>query len=203
MDPICDKKIGMFPTYFLAIRNPKKDLVNYAVINGQTGKVIADLPVDFSKYIIISLIVSLIIFLIINPYLILTPIKVSVFAIIAGIISAIISRKQIKKIMVRETHEDDQGVEFASGGLNLIKNYYSKKKRKDHLFKYMYKELLAIIIPLFPIIAQVVDDSHYYISAFVSLVLIILSFYDLVKEHNLLVSNKLPQLEKRGGDENA
>ena len=29
----------------------------------------------------------------------------------------------------------------------------------------------------------------------------ILTFYSLVKEYNVLVRNKLPQLEKRGGDE--
>ena len=47
-----------------------------------------------------------------------------------------------------------------------------------------------------------VDDLYYYGSAVITLCLVIWSFYDLVKEHNLLVSTKLPQLEKRGGNEN-
>ena len=28
-------------------------------------------------------------------------------------------------------------------------------------------------------------------------------FFDIIKEHNQLTTRKLPQLEKRGGDENA
>ena len=46
-----------------------------------------------------------------------------------------------------------------------------------------------------------VSDIYYYGSVIIVLLLIILSFYDLVIEHNILVSTKLPQLEKRGGDE--
>ena len=47
-----------------------------------------------------------------------------------------------------------------------------------------------------------VADIYYYGAAVGILLLVILSFYDLVKEHNLIVSTKLPQLEKRGGSEN-
>lgn len=47
-----------------------------------------------------------------------------------------------------------------------------------------------------------VADAYYYGASSIIFLLVILSFYDLVKEHNLLVSNKLPQLEKRGGSEN-
>ena len=50
-------------------------------------------------------------------------------------------------------------------------------------------------------IGNPVEDSYYYGASLLALSLVILSFYDLVKEHNILVTNKLPQLEKRGGDE--
>ena len=46
-----------------------------------------------------------------------------------------------------------------------------------------------------------INDEYYYGAAIISLVLVVISFKDLVKEHNILSSNKLPQLEKRGGDE--
>ena len=52
------------------------------------------------------------------------------------------------------------------------------------------------------LIVNPVKDIYYYGSAFIAFIFIIISFYDLVKEHNELVSNILPQLEKRGGDEN-
>ena len=72
---------------------------------------------------------------------------------------------------------------------------------KINTFKYYYKNLIAMILPLLVLISNTIVDYYYYIVAIISLILIIVSFKDLIKVHNLLVSNKLPQLNKRGGDE--
>ena len=68
--------------------------------------------------------------------------------------------------------------------------------------KYLFKQVIAIIIGVLVLIINPVHDFYYYGAAIISFIIIIISFYDLVKEHNELVSNILPQLEKRGGDEN-
>jgi len=68
--------------------------------------------------------------------------------------------------------------------------------------KYTYKSVLSILIGIIVFFLNFVDDLYYYGAALIMFGLIIWSFYDLIKEHNLLVSTKLPQLEKRGGDEN-
>ena len=57
------------------------------------------------------------------------------------------------------------------------------------------------MIPAIALFMNFVNDAYYYGAAIISLVVVLLSFLDLVKEHNILVTNKLPQLEKRGGDE--
>lgn len=191
------KKIGMFPTYFLAIRDKKNESIHYGVVNGQTGEVAADLPISFGKYILASIVLSIIIFLIINSFLILTPTKVGFFSIVVAIISTIFSKSQLKKLNSKASHEDDKGYINA----HEEKKTSDKKEKAVKGFKYLYKEILAIIIPMLPIILNAVNDYYYYIASIISLILIVLSFYDLVKEHNLLVSNKLPQLEKRGGEE--
>lgn len=42
-------ELAMLPVWFLSYRNG--DRVSYAVVNGQTGKAAADLPVDMKKYL--------------------------------------------------------------------------------------------------------------------------------------------------------
>ena len=69
--------------------------------------------------------------------------------------------------------------------------------KKENVLKYVG----AIVIPLIPILTHMVSDVFYYIAAMISLLLVLWSFLDLVQLHNRLVSNPIPQLEKRGGDE--
>ena len=192
---VTERKVGMFPVYFLAIRNKKNDAVHYAIVNGQSGKVVADLPISFPKYIVASLILSLVIFLLINNLFILTPLKVSIFSVIASILSLVLSGIQSVKINEHESHIDDKGYRS--------KQDQTKKTKKQPIFKYLYKEILAIIISILIIILNPVNDIYYYSVTLIALSLVILSFRDLVKEHNILATNRPPQLEKRGGDENA
>ena len=48
---------SMFPVWFLSYRN--KDRVAYATVNGQTGKVVADLPISIGKFLLGSLIAAI------------------------------------------------------------------------------------------------------------------------------------------------
>ena len=59
-------ELGLFPVYFLATKNKTGDRISYAVVNGQTGKVAAEIPIDFKKYIITSLILAIPIFILLN-----------------------------------------------------------------------------------------------------------------------------------------
>ena len=189
---VLDKKTGMFPVYFLAIRDKSEKNIHYAVINGQTGKVALDLPIDFKKYIIGSIILAIICFLLIDGFIVLTPRKVALFSIIASILSLIISSIQANSIKDREFHIGDKG---------YMSKEENKKYKASGIFKYLYKEIIAIVIPLLALICNFVNDAYYYGASIIALILVIISFKDLVKEHNILSSNKLPQLEKRGGDE--
>lgn len=190
---VTEQKMGMFPLYFLAIRDKKEQYVNYAIVNGQTGKVVVDLPVDFTKYILVSLILTIPIFLFINTSLLISPPEVCMVSIGAAIISMIISCVQVNEIHNRENHLDDEGY------MNSDKAPKNKKKRP--IFKYIFKQLIAIFLAGAILFANFPADAYYYGTAIITFLLVIWSFYDLVKEHNLLVSTKLPQLEKRGGNE--
>ena len=52
-----DAEGAMFPVWFMAYKN--KDRVAYATVNGQTGKVVADLPVDVPKYLGASVVLTI------------------------------------------------------------------------------------------------------------------------------------------------
>ena len=191
-----DVKTGMFPVYFLAIHDKKKEHLHYAVINGQTGKVAADLPIDFFKYILFSLVVAIPIFFFLMTLPIILPIAIDFFAIIAAIIGGIICITQLDACENKENLKNDKGYLYSKKENVKLKNSFFP-------FKYAWKYLLAVLVSLIPIITHPVNDLYYYIASFISLSLILLSFFDLVKIHNRLVSRPIPQLEKRGGDENA
>ena len=153
-----------------------------------------DLPVSFKKYAILSLIIAAVIFLIINFLIVLTPIRVAICAAVFSFFSFIIALSQASKIKKRRYHEDDKGY--------VAKNK-DEKKEKISGFKYAFKPLIGFLLPLFLVLFNFAEDSIYYGVSLASLALVLLSFKGLVNEHNLLTSSKLPQLNKRGGDENA
>ncbi len=191
---VSDRKIGLFPVYFLAIRDKKNENVSYAVVNGQTGKVAVDLPISYKKYVIASLIISAIVYIIVNAILVFTPQEVALISAIAGLISLIVSYAQVARIKDRKYHTKDKGYSYVDPS--------SDSEKKINKFKFLYKEILAMVIPFLVLLANFVEDAYYYFAAIISLLLVLISFRDLVEEHNLLTTNKLPQLEKRGGDEN-
>jgi len=200
---IKEKKIGLFPVYFVAIKDKSGERVNYAVVNGQTGEVAAEIPISFTKYIITSLIMAIVVFLLINNFLVLQPKTICVCAVIFGICSLIASSIQIGKIKAAKGHTKDKGYLF----VNPIKRKTKKEKQiiKDenpNIIPLIYKEVFSFLIPGLMLFSGTIEDSHYYIAAIIGIVLVTISFKDLIKEHNLIVTNKLPQLEKRGGDEN-
>lgn len=201
---VSEKKYAMFPMYFMAIRSKDDKYIHYAAINGQTGKVAADMPISFGKYILFSLILTIPIFLLINCLPVILPKVVNFFTIVMAIIAWCICASQINKCNERDGRYNDKGY---SQQFMVEDENGKKKRRKLNKYKvkakYWVKYLIAMILSLLMIIFSPVNDAWYYGAAIIGLTLIIWSFYDLVKIHNQLVSRPIPQLDKRGGDENA
>ena len=182
----------MFPLYFLAIRSKNEKKVNYAIVNGQTGELVTELPVSYTKYVIGSLILSVIIFLFANSFLVLTPHEVCFAAIVFALVGLGICFIQAYELSNREKHDDDLG-------LKSVKEV--EKVEKAFSILSIAIAFLAMLIPVLILAMNPVDDIFYYEAAIASLGLVLFNFYNIIKKHNDLVSTKLPQLEKRGGDE--
>ncbi|MBD5450129.1 MAG: hypothetical protein HDR28_08260, partial [Lachnospiraceae bacterium] len=98
---------AMLPVWFLSYR--KGDRVAYAVVNGQTGKVAADLPVDRKKYVIGSLLLAIPIFLLFNLKFTITPAITLLLSAVLAFVCAGISVSQMRRIRKKEMREDDKG----------------------------------------------------------------------------------------------
>ena len=93
----------------------------------------------------------------------------------------------------------------------ITKGLRGGKESESRIFAAPMKEKAGMLIkPAIGIIAALVvvlwnpyqDPIHYGV-AIASLVLTVWTFTDIIKAHNRLTERKLPQLGKRGGDENA
>ena len=194
-------ELALFPIYFLAIKNKREDRISYAVVNGQTGKIAADIPIDFKKFVLSSLVLSVIIFLLLNMFLTITMPGLVTCSIIFNIISFVILLNQNRKIKIQENQSDDKGAKSnKENNKSINENKDNGKKLADASW---IKPLLAIIITIVLFIVSPAEDMYYYIVALFSIGIAILSFYNIIDKLNILSTRKLPQLGKRGGDENA
>lgn len=184
---------AMFPFYFLAFRNKNNDRVYYSVVNGQTGDIMADLPLSIPKYIGLALVCSLLILLLLFHSMVFTMTKLAVVSIVLSVVAFITCLVQINKISSKFFHFDDIAY--------MEKHYLDEKETTKKYYKYAIKPVLGAIFPVLVLALDLVSDKYYYGAIIISFLLILLSFRDILYLHNLLLSNKIPQLEKRGGDE--
>ena len=124
---------AMFPVWFLSYRN--KDRVAYATVNGQTGKVTADLPVSLFKYFIGSGILAIPIFMILNSTFTFRPKITLTIASIIALLAIILYIKEIKKIYTKDKKLDDKGKMYA-GSANVRDESPEDKERRDRELAY-------------------------------------------------------------------
>ena len=106
-------KSALLPVWFMAYR--KKDRVAYAVINGDTGKMALDMPVDPARYLLFSLITAVPIFLLIYFfYQTLAQDAVTVTGILA-MIAVLVNTWEMRKIARKDSRADDLGFKAAAG----------------------------------------------------------------------------------------
>ncbi|MBR6230671.1 MAG: hypothetical protein IKR00_01900 [Lachnospiraceae bacterium] len=271
-------KLGFFPVWFLSGRNKAGDRVSYAVMNGQTGKIAADLPVSMPKYLLGSLILAVPIFLLMNFVLNLTftPKFMLIAALIIGVICILVVNYEANKAYSRENDLDDKGRQavlkrgrksektartknstpsfdlskifnkgtvsgvlviaffiFLNSDLDMgilqyllpvlivlvilmwVTGGIKKTKKKPAAGKIvtsapfsekkilLLKPLAGIILAGVLILINPNQDIIPYAAGVIAMALNFWSFTDIIKKHNELTMRKLPQLGRRGGDEDA
>jgi len=133
-----ETKLAMLPVWFVAYRNG--DRVCYAAVNGQTGKAAADIPIDFKKYLIGSVLLALPLFFLLNLLFTFTPQKLLVAVAILGFLCALIANGQMARLLEREAGEGDKGRAFAESVSNRRNQNYTddmtegRRKLKERIW---------------------------------------------------------------------
>jgi RNase P subunit RPR2 len=134
---------AMFPVWFLSYR--KKDRVAYATVNGQTGKVTADLPVDAKKYAFGSLLLAIPIFILLNMFFTVRPTITLLISSLLSLMSSVIYLKELTSIIHRETKDDDKGYMAKQ---RIFDTQRSKPKKKSS-FHFSFSSFFVIAIWVF------------------------------------------------------
>lgn len=108
--------LALLPVWFLSYR--KDDRVVYAAVNGQTGKAVADLPVDPKKYLASSVLCTAPIFILLNIFFTITPVKILLIAAALAVISAFLANRQMTHLLAKESGQDDKGIQTTQAWLN-------------------------------------------------------------------------------------
>lgn len=97
----------LYPLWFLTWRN--EDRVAYAVINGQSGQVVSDLPLDLRAFAIGSALISALIFVLLELFLQPTPGLTAFVSLVAATLMAWAIHSSTRRIWQTQTHASDKG----------------------------------------------------------------------------------------------
>ena len=99
---------AMFPVWFMSYRN--RNRVAYATVNGQSGKISADIPVSIPKYFLCALAIAAILFVLLMFFPAITPSVMLGIVSIFGLISVIMYKREMGKIVAKENYDEDIGM---------------------------------------------------------------------------------------------
>uniref|UniRef100_UPI0040572F72 hypothetical protein n=1 Tax=Agathobacter sp. TaxID=2021311 RepID=UPI0040572F72 len=201
----------MFPVWFLSYRNGNR--VAYATINGQTGKVVSDLPIDLKKYMIGSLVLAIPIFILLNLLFTITPRTLLGITIGIAILSLFLFMRESSQIKKKETGENDLGNLYRQqlrGDSNpqmSAAKPMAEKPNEEKAYKKkslgFFTSLAAIVFGIAIFVLNPVSDLFFYGAAMLSLVGILITVKDIMHNYNILATRRLPQFDRTGGDDYA
>ena len=135
----------LYPLWFLTWR--KDDRVAYAVVNGQSGKVVSDLPLDLKAFGIGCGIISAVLFLLLELLVQPTPLSTSLLSLAAALLMGIGLWGSTRTIFNKQTHAKDKGW---TAGVERGERSAATEKKKGR------SRLWAVLLTVFILIAATV-----------------------------------------------
>lgn len=180
----------MYPVWFLTYRN--KDKVAYMTVNGQTGKVVADMPIDPKRYLAAALLLAIPIFLLLNLFFTLRPILLLGLSAVLAIASTVLYGTELDAIYKREHNLDDRA---------LKKGKKSDKKSRAEIGKKLsinaVVSAVAVLVAVFIGIFRPVSDIYYYAGVLLALGTVLFNMIGIIRNYNRLAMRRLPQFNKK------
>ena len=255
-----DTSTALFPVWFLSFRN--RDKVSYAAVNGDTGELAVDIPIDFRKYLAGSVIVAGILSLVLNLLFTITPAKLMTIASVLSAVIFLVADRLLNDSYRQAKHLDDPGytgedvdkavIRKPSGKvLNVIGAIVTgivgfflllillmifapestlllglspvvmimyivtkcaiavsggiviKRRKAPGYYKFLtlIKPVIAVLGCAYAAVTDINNDMLCYAAGLISILMIILTAFDVVRVQNRLTMRDLPVFtEKRGGD---
>ena len=139
---------AMFPVWFMSYRNGNR--VAYATVNGQTGKVVTDLPIDVRKYFIGSLVLAIPIFILLNLFFTVIPSILLTITAFLALITNILYAVELSQIVKKERGEEDKGriAKEKPEMLSFVKRKSSVTPKKTNLVGTIFVWIFVIGIAL-------------------------------------------------------
>lgn len=132
----------LYPVWFMSYRND--DRIAYATVNGQTGKVVADMPVDKKKYTLCSVLLAIPIFFVLNLLFTFNPKENITLCALVLLVSLILYLTELKSIFRRENYEYYRAMRRQKlGGVDTDESGVAQKVLKVMLV------LPGLAVPLF------------------------------------------------------
>lgn len=167
----------LFPVWFLTWRKGKR--VCYSVMNGETGTLTIDLPVDYFKFFLWAIILSFIASeLMCSLPVFIIPLKVAAFSSFLLYTSSVVFKSELKKVNQIETH-------FFDIGSSLRKNK-DVKELSDGLFVLNSLQYVAAFLMLIP--SLLVTTTDHLLKFFV--VMITFQLIEFIKQCRYIVGIK-------------
>lgn len=196
----------MFPVWFLSYR--KKDRVAYATVNGQTGLVVADIPIDPKRYLLGSLLLAIPIFALLAWSAILQPSSLVMTTLLLSLLAACVYFYECVSIRQKDTGANDRGKMFiqskkaSAADKPKTPEAQPEPAAKTNPLGWILP-LCAAVLSFWVWFLHPVSDLYYYGAAILSMAAILVSFISIIHAYNLLSTRRLPQFDKQGGDDRA
>lgn len=178
----------MLPVWFMTYR--KGNRVAYATVNGQTGKVVTDVPVDYMKYAFGSLLLAIPLFLLFNLLFTFRPVILLGLAGILACVTSILYMAEVNTIKKKEFNVGDKGIEAARGKLFKVKWKASDngKKKMSKTDKWIVIMIVGIFVVMWsPFLFVMVGNIGLWV---VILIITIISSIKGLKIHKMIPSTK-------------
>lgn len=136
----------MFPVWFMSYQKDAR--VAYVTVNGQTGKVVADIPVDPMKYLMASFFLAIPVFALLALCFTLLPTHLLTIAGLLAVCTTIIYSAEISAIVKRDQQLDDLGKLYTTDpgqlGVQQAKKAKKTKKTQDDISTKIVKAVILI-----------------------------------------------------------
>lgn len=205
----------MYPVWFMSYR--KNDRVAYATVNGQTGKVAADLPIDLKKYMLGTVLLALPVFLLLNLFFTILPKTLLGFSGLLAMATLLIYLMEMVKIYHRDRRTHDRGYLYRQ---SLAEDGRKQRKKPDNsvplkdLISFCSSDrnyrlggalssLGAAAVATAVWLLNPVSDLWYYAGTILSFGGILFTVMEIIRKYNVLATRRLPQFDRTGGDDRA